>query len=54
MLAGFGLLPVVSGDVVIADAETRDLVERARASLMGGSRADTQDAMLALAREIYK
>ena len=53
-LAGFGLLPVVSEDVAIADPETRDLVERARKSLMGGSRADNQDAMLALAREIYK
>ena len=53
-LAGFGLVPVVSGDIGAADPETRDLVQRARANLMGGSRAETQDAMLALAREIYK
>ena len=53
-LASFGLIPVVKGAIHAADTETREFVERARANLMGSSSGETQDAMLALAREIYK
>ena len=54
VLASFGLIPVIHDAADSADPETRELVRRARANLMGTSRAETQDAMLALAKDIYK
>ncbi len=54
LLASFGLIPVIKDAPDAPDPETRELVNRAKASLMGTSSAETQDAMLALAREVYK
>jgi iron(III) transport system substrate-binding protein len=54
MLAGFGLIPVTTDEVEVPDAQTRELVGRARRSLMGTSHADTAEAMLELARDVYK
>jgi iron(III) transport system substrate-binding protein len=54
VLAGFGLIPVIKGVVNAPDAETRDLVSRAKEKLLGTSHPDTIEAMLALAKEIYK
>ncbi len=54
LLANNGLIPVIKNAPDAADPETRELVNRAKANLMGTSSAETQDAMLALAREVYR
>jgi iron(III) transport system substrate-binding protein len=54
MLASFGLIPVIKGAVNASDPETRDLVTRAKEKLLGTSHPETIEAMLALAKEIYK
>ncbi len=54
LLANHGLIPVIKDAPDAANPETRELVNRAKANLMGTSSARTQDAMLALAREVYK
>ena len=54
LLANFGLIPVIKDAPDASDPETRELVNRAKANLMRTSSAETQDAMLALAREVYR
>ena len=54
LLASHGLIPVIKDAPDAPDPQTRELVNRAKANLMGTSSADTQEAMLNLAREVYK
>lgn len=54
LLANHALIPVINDAPDASDPETRELVNRAKTNLMGTSYAETQEAMLALAREIYR